>query len=296
MKQKFDVTGMTCTACSAHVEKAVGKVSGVQSVSVSLMTNSMLVEYDEARTGSDAIISAVESGGYGASLPIPAGAAAKAASHRGPDPMVEELAGMKRRFWISLVFLLPLFYIAMGHMMGWPLPAFFHDRGNVFVVAFLQFLLTLPIMYLNDKYYKVGFRTLFQGAPNMDSLIAIGSAAAVVYGIAALFQIAWGLGHGDMVRVERWSMDLYFESAGMILTLITLGKFLETRSRGKTSQAITRLMDLAPETATVLRDGVETELPVEEVRVDDLIVVRPGGRIPVEIGRASCRERVFITV
>ena len=282
MKQKFDVTGMTCTACSAHVEKAVGKVSGVQSVSVSLMTNSMLVEYDEARTGSDAIISAVESGGYGASLPIPAGAAAKAASHRGPDPMVEELAGMKRRFWISLVFLLPLFYIAMGHMMGWPLPAFFHDRGNVFVVAFLQFLLTLPIMYLNDKYYKVGFRTLFQGAPNMDSLIAIGSAAAVVYGIAALFQIAWGLGHGDMVRVERWSMDLYFESAGMILTLITLGKFLETRSRGKTSQAITRLMDLAPETATVLRDGVETELPVEEVRVDDLIVVRPGGRIPVD--------------
>ena len=282
MKQKFEVSGMTCTACSAHVEKAVCRVPGVQKVNVSLMTNSMQVDYDQTQTSPDAIIAAVESGGYGASLPAPAGSAGKAAARRGPDPMEEELTGMKRRFSLSMVFLLPLFYIAMGHMMGWPLPGFFHDPGNVFVVAFLQFLLTLPIMYLNDKYYKVGFRTLLQGAPNMDSLIAIGSAAAMVYGIAALFQIAWGLGHGDAERVSRWSMDLYFESAGMILTLITLGKFLETRSRGKTSQAITRLMDLAPKTAMVLREGTEVELPVEEVRVDDLIVVRPGGRIPVD--------------
>ena len=282
MKQKFEVSGMTCTACSAHVEKAVCKLPGVQEVNVSLMTNSMQVDYDQTQTSPDAIIAAVESGGYGASLPAPAGGAGKAAARRGPDPMEEELTGMKRRFSLSMVFLLPLFYIAMGHMMGWPLPGFFHDPGNVFVVAFLQFLLTLPILYLNDKYYKVGFRTLLQGAPNMDSLIAIGSAAAMVYGIAALFQIAWGLGHGDAERVSRWSMDLYFESAGMILTLITLGKFLETRSRGKTSQAITRLMDLAPKTAMVLREGTEVELPVEEVRVDDLIVVRPGGRIPVD--------------
>ncbi len=282
MKQKFEVSGMTCTACSAHVEKAVCRVPGVQKVNVSLMTNSMQVDYDQTQTSPDAIIAAVESGGYGASLPAPAGSAGKAAARRGPDPMEEELTGMKRRFSLSMVFLLPLFYIAMGHMMGWPLPGFFHDPGNVFVVAFLQFLLTLPILYLNDKYYKVGFRTLLQGAPNMDSLIAIGSAAAMVYGIAALFQIAWGLGHGDAERVSRWSMDLYFESAGMILTLITLGKFLETRSRGKTSQAITRLMDLAPKTAMVLREGAEVELPVEEVRVDDLIVVRPGGRIPVD--------------
>ncbi len=282
MKQKFEVSGMTCTACSAHVEKAVCRLPGVQEVNVSLMTNSMQVDYDQTQTSPDAIIAAVESGGYGASLPAPAGSAGKAAARRGPDPMEEELTGMKRRFSLSMVFLLPLFYIAMGHMMGWPLPGFFHDPGNVFVVAFLQFLLTLPILYLNDKYYKVGFRTLLQGAPNMDSLIAIGSAAAMVYGIAALFQIARGLGHGDAERVSRWSMDLYFESAGMILTLITLGKFLETRSRGKTSQAITRLMDLAPKTAMVLREGTEVELPVEEVRVDDLIVVRPGGRIPVD--------------
>lgn len=201
---------------------------------------------------------------------------------------------MKRRFCASLVFLVPLFYLSMGHMMGWPLPAFFHDPGNVFVVAFLQFLLTLPILYINDKYYKVGFKSLWHRAPNMDSLIALGSAAAMVYGVAALFQIAWGLGHGDQARVDRWSMDLYFESAGMILTLITLGKWLETRSKGKTSQAITRLMDLAPKTATVLRDGAEVEVPVEEVRVDELVVVRPGGRIPVDgvvtEGRSSVDE------
>ena len=278
MKQKFDVSGMTCTACSAHVEKAVCQVAGVDQVSVNLLGNSMLVEYQEGATDAAHIIQAVEAAGYGASLPG-AKAVAQAAGKTG---MEEEAAGMKRRFCLSLVFLVPLFYLSMGHMMGWPLPAFFHDPGNVFVTAFLQFLLTLPILYLNDKYYKVGFRALCHRAPNMDSLIALGSAASMGYGIAALFQIAWGMGHGDMARVEQWSMDLYFESAGMILTLITLGKWLETRSKGKTSQAITRLMDLAPKTASVLRDGTEVEVPVEEVLVNDLVVVRPGGRIPVD--------------
>ena len=285
---------MTCSACSAHVEKAVGKVAGVAAVTVNLLGSSMLVDYDDTRTGPSAIIRAVQDAGYGAALPASdekqgAGPAAPAAR-----VMEAELAGMKRRFVISLVFLIPLFYLAMGHMMGWPLPAFFHDERNVFLTAFLQFLLTLPILYVNDKYYKVGFRSLFKGAPNMDSLIAIGSAAAMIYGVAALFQIAWGLGHGDMERVHRWSMDLYFESAGMILTLITLGKFLEARSKGKTSQAITRLMDLAPKTAMVLRDGGEAEIPVEEVRVGDQVVVRPGGRIPVDgtvtQGRSSVDE------
>ena len=278
MKQKFDVTGMTCTACSAHVEKAVCQVAGVDQVNVNLLGNSMLVDYNEDQTDSAAIIRAVEAAGYGASIP---GGRAKAAPVRA-NPMEEEAAGMKRRFFASLVFLLPLFYIAMGHMMGWPLPGFFHDTGNVMVVAMIQFLLTLPIMYLNRKYYTVGFRTLWHRAPNMDSLIALGSTAAVVYGVAALFQMAWGLGHGDQARVDKWSMDLYFESAGMILTLITLGKWLETRSKGKTSQAITRLMDLAPKTALVVRDGAEMELPVEEVMVGDIIVVKPGGRVPVD--------------
>ena len=279
MKQKFDLTGMTCAACSAHVEKAVCKVAGVDQVNVNLLGNSMVVEYNEEATDARQIIHAVEEAGYGAALPE---SRKQAAQPRQVNGMEEEAAGMKRRFLTSLIFLVPLFYIAMGHMMGWPLPAFFHDPGNVFVVAFLQFLLTLPIMYINDKYYRVGFKTLWHRSPNMDSLIALGSAAAVVYGIAALFQIAWGLGHGDQARVDQWSMDLYFESAGMILTLITLGKWLETRSKGKTSQAITRLMDLAPKTASVLRDGVEVEIPVEEVAVGDLVVVRPGGRIPVD--------------
>ena len=290
MKQKFNVTGMTCSACSAHVEKAVCHLAGVDQVNVNLLGNSMLVEYQEGTTDAARIIQAVEEAGYGASLPQ----AAAAAPARQENLMEEEAAGMKRRFCASLVFLVPLFYLSMGHMMGWPLPAFFHDPGNVFVVAFLQFLLTLPILYINDKYYKVGFKSLWHRAPNMDSLIALGSAAAMVYGVAALFQIAWGLGHWDQARVDRWSMDLYFESAGMILTLITLGKWLETRSKGKTSQAITRLMDLAPKTATVLRDGAEVEVPVEEVRVDELVVVRPGGRIPVDgvvtDGRSSVDE------
>ena len=280
MKQKFNVTGMTCSACSAHVEKAVGKLEGVEGVSVNLLGNNMLVDYDEARLSPAQVVQAVQDAGYGAYVPAAPGG--KATPAPAADPMAEELRHMKHRLIASFVFLIPLFYLAMGHMMGWPLPAFFHDHANVFSVAFLQFLLVLPIMYVNDKYYKVGFKTLWKRAPNMDSLIALGSAAAVIYGVVALFQISYGLGHGDMERVNRYSMDLYFESAGMILALITLGKYLETRSKGKTSQAITRLMDLAPKTAMVLRGGVEVELPVEDVVVGDLIVVRPGGRIPVD--------------
>ena len=280
MKQKFNVTGMTCSACSAHVTKAVEKLPGVSSVNVNLLGGSMLVEYDPGAESPESIIAAVDDAGYGAALPASKGGA-KADAAPAVD-MEAELLGMKRRFVISLCFLLPLFYIAMGHMMGWPLPHFFHDSRNALSFALIQFLLVLPIMYVNDKYYKVGFKTLLHGSPNMDSLIALGSLAAVVYGVAALFQISYGMGHGDAERVSKWSMDLYFESAGMILTLITLGKWLETRSKGKTSQAITRLMDLAPKTAMVLRDGAEVEVPVEDVAVGDLIVVRPGGRIPVD--------------
>ena len=285
MKQKFTVTGMTCSACSAHVDKAVRKLEGVSEVNVNLLGGSMTVEYDPAAETPEAIIAAVDAAGYGCALPQAAAGKGNArvdARAEAAKQMEEELAGMKRRFLTSLCFLAPLFYIAMGHMMGWPLPAFLHDSRNAFAFAFIQFLLVLPIMYINDKYYRVGFKTLLHGAPNMDSLIAVGSSAAVIYGIAAIFQIGYGLGHGDMARVEHWSMDLYFESAGMILTLITLGKYLETRSKGKTSQAISRLMDLAPKTATVLREGAEVELPVEEVAVGDLILVRPGGSIPVD--------------
>ena len=280
MKQKFNITGMTCSACSAHVEKAVNKLEGVKRAEVSLMTNSMTAEYDEAALTPQDIIQAVVQAGYGASLPQRAGE--KAAPERPEARMEEELAAMKHRLVWSFVFLIPLFYISMGHMLGAPLPPFLTGTENAVAFGLTQLLLTLPILYLNDKYYKVGFKTLWHRAPNMDSLIAVGSAAAVIYGVFALYQMGWGLGHGDMALVERYHMDLYFESAGMILTLITLGKFLETRSKGKTGQAITRLMDLAPKTARVLRDGAEVEIPVEEVRVGDRVVVRPGQAIPVD--------------
>ena len=271
---------MTCSACSAHVEKAVRKLEGVSSAEVSLMTNSMSVVYDETTLSPQDIIQAVVQAGYGASLPQGKGSAQTA-----PPPgggLEQELAAMKHRFLWSLVFLIPLFYISMGHMLGAPLPTFLLGTENAVAFGLTQLLLTLPIMYLNDKYYKVGFQTLLRRAPNMDSLIAVGSSAAVIYGVFALYQMGYGLGHGDLELVEQYHMDLYFESAGMILTLITLGKFLETRSKGKTSQAITHLMDLAPKTAHVLRDGAEVEIPVEEVRVGDHIVVRPGQSIPVD--------------
>jgi len=279
-KQKFNITGMTCSACSSHVEKAVRGLPGIQSADVNLLANSMVAEYDESVLSPGGIVKAVEEAGYGASPALRPGEA-------GPDRPREqegdrELEAMKHRFIWSLVFLLPLFYISMGHMMGAPLPAFLVGHENAVAFGLTQLLLTLPIMYLNDKYFKVGFKTLWHRAPNMDSLIAVGSAAAVLYGVFAIYQMGYGLGHGEMERVAQYHMDLYFESAGMILTLITLGKYLETRSKGKTSQAITRLMDLAPKTASVLRNGAEVEIPVEEVRVGDKVVVRPGQSIPVD--------------
>ncbi len=288
MKQKFKVTGMTCSACSAHVEKAVKKLPDVSHVAVDLLGGSMQVEFDESKLTPEGIIAAVVDAGYGASLPSVPG---KKATEPAVNTLEEELKGMKCRFIASLCFLTPLFYLCMGHMLGWPMPHWFHRPENALSVALIQFILTVPIMVINQKYYRVGFKTLIKGSPNMDSLIALGSAAAVIYGIVALFQISDGLGAlaygvGDqkaaLAQVERWSHDLYFESAGMILTLITLGKFLETRSKGKTGQAIARLMDLAPKTATVLRSGAEVELPVEDVIVGDLILVRPGKSIPVD--------------
>ncbi len=282
MKEKFTVTGMTCSACQAHVDKAVRKLPGVCEVNVDLLGGSMRVEHDDTVTA-QAIVEAVTKAGY-AAAPQTAQTQGPAKAERAnqADAMEAELRSMKVRFIASLCFMLPLFYLSMGHMIGLPIPGFFHGLDNAFALAFTQFLLTIPILVVNQKYFRVGYSTLFRGGPNMDTLIAVGSTAAVVYGVAALYQIGWGLGHGDWARVEKWSMDLYFESAGMILTLITLGKFLETRSKGKTGQAIARLMDLAPKTARVLRDGAEVEVPIQEVRVGDHVVVRPGGSVPVD--------------
>ena len=271
---------MTCSACAAHVERAVKKLPGVAQVQVNLLAGSMLAEYEETKVDAGEIISAVQGVGYGAAV---SGVNSQAAAARRPDELLkEDLKQMKRRLILSFAFLIPLFYLSMGHMLGFPIPDFFHGPENAMIFALTQFLLVLPIVYWNDKYYKVGFRALFHGAPNMDSLIAIGSAAALVYGVFALYRIGWGAGHGSLALVSRYAMDIYFESAGMILTLVTLGKYLETRAKGRTSEAIFQLMDLVPKTATVLRDEGEMELPVEEVREGDILVLRSGQSVPVD--------------
>lgn len=248
------------------------------------MSNSMHVEYDETATDAAAIIRAVTEAGYGASLAQAEAAARtdRAAQGQHSDYMKEHLKEMKRRMIVSFAFLIPLMYIAMHHMFPYPVPAIFHGTENALVFSFTQLLLTLPIMYVNRKYYQVGFKTLFKGSPNMDSLIAIGSSAAFLYGVMAIYFIGYGLGHGDLDMVSRYSMDLYFESAGMILALITMGKYLETRSKGKTSEAIGRLVKLAPRTATVVRDGQELTVPTEDVLKGDIVIVKSGQTIPVD--------------
>lgn len=288
MKQKFDVTGMSCASCSAHVEKSVSKVAGVQEVQVNLLTNSMTVVYDDSVTSSGEIVSAVEKAGYGA-CPIQRQASSQAYSSlpvSREDPALKEQKEMKRRLIISLVFLIPLFYLSMGHMMGLPIPWFFQGEENALAFAFTQLLLCLPIALVNRHYFTGGFAALWHRSPNMDSLIGIGSAAALVYGVWAIYQIGFGLGHGDLHLVHEYSMDLYFESAGMILTLITVGKYLESRAKGKTSQAITKLIYLAPKTAVRLTDGVEQEIPLEMVQAGDILAVKPGQSIPTD-GRVA---------
>ncbi len=279
--EKFDVFGMTCSACSAAVERAVKKVDGVEEVQVNLLANSMTVQYQPGAADDGKILKAVEHAGYRASLHT-APAAARRMPVNGKPVMEDQLRSMKTRLIVSILFLIPLFYISMGHMMGAPLPSIFHGNENALTFAFTQLLLVLPIVLVNYAYFTHGIKALFRGAPNMDSLIAIGSGAALLYGVFAIYRIGYGLGHGIDTLVAQYSMDLYFESSGMILALITVGKYLETRSKGKTSQAIAKLIDLAPKTALVVRDGTETEIPVEEVRAGDLIAVKPGASIPVD--------------
>lgn len=278
MDQKFHVTGMTCSACSASVEKSVKKLDGVESVNVNLLSNSMTVVFDRQIIDESLIIQAVEESGYQASIY----SNQKAVVVKTSNPAEEEMKQMKYRMIWSLLLLVPLMYVSMGGMVGLPTPSWLAGPQNAITFAFLQFLLTLPIVYLNRKYFQVGFKTLWKRSPNMDSLIAIGSTAALVYGIFALFQIGYGLGHGNMEHVHHYMHDLYFESAAMILSLITLGKYLEARAKGKTSEAIAKLINLAPKTAKVIRNEQEIEIPVEEVVVGDIVIVRPGESIPVD--------------
>ena len=275
MKLKFNVSGMTCAACSARVEKVTAQVEGVHKVEVNLLAGTMVVE-----AGSEAvvsgIVSSIQKAGYGAAL-----AGEKARKEEAPK-QADALKEMKIRIIGSAVFLVVLMYFTMGHMVGLPAPHWYHGTENALIAALLQFFLTLPAVYLNRAYYIKGFKSLWHRSPNMDSLIAVGSSAALVYGVAALFVMADAMGSGDWETVAHYADNLYFESAAMILTLITLGKFLETRAKGKTGDAIHKLMDLSPKTAHVVRDGMETEIPVEDVRVGDVILVRSGGRIPVD--------------
>lgn len=285
MKQSFNITGMSCSACSAHVEKSVSKLLGVRQVSVNLLAASMKVDYDESSLTADAICQAVIAAGYGAQVAeekSPAKAAKGSSVFAGSSPMEKEIKNMKFRLIVSFSFLIPLMYIAMGSMMGLPVPSIFIGEENAVIFAFTQLLLTIPVIYVNRKYYIHGYKMLFRGAPNMDSLIAVGSGAALIYGIFAIYQMAYGQGHGQPQYVHTYMHDLYFESAAMILTLITLGKFLETRSKGKTSEAIEKLINLAPKTAVRLDGDAEQVIPADEIRVDDLLLIRPGASIPVD--------------
>ena len=283
MQEKYNVTGMTCAACSARVEKSVSALPGMQQCSVNLLKNSMVVRYDDRQLTGAQIIQAVEKAGYGASLQQAGGKQTAGQARTGAaDAARQEYLKMRRRVIWSFVFTVPLFYISMGHMMGWPLPGFFLGSENAMIYALTLFLLVLPVALINGRYYRQGFKTLLHGSPNMDSLIALGSGASLAYGVYALYKIAWGFGHGDMAMVSQFSHDLYFEGAGTILTLITLGKFFEARAKGRTSDAINKLLNLAPKTATVLRDGAETVIPAEEVQAGDTVIVRAGESVPVD--------------
>lgn len=283
MKKKFEVTGMTCSACSSTVEKHVKKLDGVDSVNVNLLGNNMIVSFDEKKINEDRIIETVKNAGYSASLPSTKSTTNNNNSSLRSENLVEkELKEMKTRLILSILFTVPLFYLSMGHMFNWPLPKFFLDHKNALSFAFTQFLLCIPVVYVNMKFFKIGFKSLFKGSPNMDSLIAIGSSAALAYSIASIYKVGYSLGQSNIHAAHINSMDLYFESAAMILTLITLGKFMETNAKGKTSEAITKLINLRPKTALVKRDGIEIEISIEDVIKGDIVIVKPGQTIPVD--------------
>ncbi len=280
-KVHFNIKGMSCSSCQAHVQKAAEGVAGVSRVNVNLLKNCMDLELDEGMTSEDVVCQAVAAAGYEAVVSVGGGETAKnvkKAAENGPS----EFTLMKQRFFRSLAFLVPLMYLSMQGMAHWPLPNCLLGERNTLQFLFLQFLLLLPILFLNRKFFSNGFRHLLLRSPNMDTLIALGSGAALVYSVAAIFKLGTLMAAGDWHAVGMLRMDVHFESAGMILVLITFGKMLETRAKGRTGEAISKLMELAPATAVVLRDGVESEIPLEQVVKGDTVVVKPGSRIPVD--------------
>lgn len=294
-KERYDISGMSCSACSARVEQAVSKLEGIDNCQVNLLTNSMQLVYDEDKISSAEIVTAVSDAGYAASLHIAKGKSDnKNSAASGIDKVDEELESMRSRLIVSMVFMLILMYISMGPMIHLPFTDIFMEHEYMLPYAFTQFLLTLPIMYVNRKYFINGFKALYKKAANMDSLVAVGSSAALIYGIISIYSMSYALGIDDHDSLHKIAMDLYFESAAMILALITLGKYFEAKSKKKTTQAISKLMDLAPKVTRVLRDGVEVEIPTEDVIVGDEVVVKPGEAIPVDgiltDGRTSVDE------
>lgn len=279
MKQCYDITGMSCAACSARVEKAVSGLDGVREVSVNLLKNSMTVDYDEKNLNNSGIISAVEAAGYGARIHDAPGSVPTVNSSKQSK---DESKNTLKRLIISAAFTLVLSWLAMGHMLGLPVPHFFEGNENRGILAFTELLLTLPVMAVNSGYYKKGLRSLFHGAPDMDSLIAVGSGASLVYGIYTIYAMLVRYAAGDVAGAASAGGHLYFESVGMILTLITLGKFLEARAKRKTTDAVRSLMDLSPKTAVIVKNGEEMTIPVSEVAVGDVLVVRAGGSVPVD--------------
>ena len=268
-KETYNITGMSCSACSARVEKAVAKLLGEKNVSVNLLTNSMQVFYDEKNFTSQNIIDAVENSGYGASLKN--SPKKNVSAEKNVD---DEISEMKNRLKWSIIFLLPTIFIAMNQK--------FFGQENAITFSFSQFLLVLPIIYLNRKFFINGFKNLFHGAPNMDTLVGLGSMSAAVFGAFSIFQIGHGLGTQNFSLVDEYSKNLYFESSGMILTLITLGKFFESRAKGQTTRAIEKLINLSPKTANVFRDGEEKKISVDDLIVGDEIFVRPGEIFPAD--------------
>lgn len=277
-KKKFNITGMTCSACQSHVEKAVRRLEGISKVNVNLLRNSMEAEFDESITGADKIIQAVENAGYGATEK---GAQTKSENTE-TDSESDHLKKMKQRLIRSVLFLMPLFYICMGHMIKAPLPGFLTGNENMMLLALTQLLLTIPIIALNFHFFRNGFRNLLRRSPNMDSLIALGASAAFIYSLYGTYMTAYHIGHGNLSEAHSFMKNLYYESCGMILTLITVGKFLEAKSKRKTSDAVSRLIDLAPKTAIILRDGIETEIPASEIAVGDIFLLKAGASVPCD--------------
>lgn len=276
-KELYDISGMSCSACSARIEKVVGKLPGVQQLSVNLLKNSMTITYDETQLQPDKITAKIAALGFGAALHQQ-----QQQRQTQPEPAEDEAFALRQRFIYSLCFTLPLFYLAMGRMYGWPLPQIFLGDANALVNALTQMLLALPVLVLGRSYFQHGFANLLHKAPNMDSLIALGSSASFFYGLYAIYRMAWLLGHGQSEAAAHFSHQLYFESAAMILTLITLGKFLEARAKKKTSAAITALMQLTPKTALVERHGLQGEIPLEEVINGDILIVKAGAAVPTD--------------